>query len=216
MCDIHQTINTDFIKAARSLNITPATFIYASFAILLSQSLAQTTVTFLILCSNRDISVDGIERMYGPSFNGVPISVGLGSDRTIRELCAKLQQDSVYVSKFSQHLVESAGKTGDITPPPFDSMVNILLQPPIEAKEEDTEDRDQSYTLFKKVKERSVHSGVNKLILREEPRNTFTLYLESAMEETKAHAFLKQLLFLIEEISRDGNTRIGELRQQAD
>ncbi|KAF6826568.1 nonribosomal peptide synthase (Bacitracin synthase 3) [Colletotrichum plurivorum] len=114
-------------ERASSVGFTLGTVIYAAWAILLSRQLGTEDVTFATTISGREVPVDGIHAIDGPTMTTVPQRVKVGPETTLGELAQNTVLGFARLLRHSQAGMLGALRASKLSPQAIDTFVNILV-----------------------------------------------------------------------------------------
>lgn len=105
-----------FFRDAKSTTTT-STIIRAAWAILISAySGSHADVVFGSAVTGRSVPIDGVLTLIGPTLATVPVRVVLDPKQPVRDLLAKLQQQSVAMLEFEQYGLQNIRKSASAAP----------------------------------------------------------------------------------------------------
>ncbi|KAF6815312.1 bacitracin synthase 3 [Colletotrichum sojae] len=114
-------------ERASSVGFTLGTVIYAAWAILLSRQLGSEDVTFATTISGREVPVDGIHAIDGPTMTTVPQRVKVSPETRLGELAQNTVLGFARLLRHSQAGMLGALRASKLSPKAIDTLVNILV-----------------------------------------------------------------------------------------
>jgi aryl carrier-like protein len=108
-------------------SVTFGALVYAAWALILATHTASNDVTFATTLSGRDVAVDNVHSMNGPTLTTVPQRVMIDYAKTSLEFVRAIQDRLWEMNRFSQfgmrNALRAAGHSGRL----FDTLVNLLV-----------------------------------------------------------------------------------------
>ena len=191
-------------KIATSYKITSSTLIYGAWALVLSQHTSSSDVTFAVVISGREIPIENIDLLDGPTITVVPRRFNMTKGATLAETLKSAHQESWDILKYSQYGLRKALKAGNCAADVFDTMVNILPAKP------DSKYGQQTSNLFKPFGEKPRWQTEFTTLQVEVNTSSVTLEITSSMEETRLNFILGQLGEVLETMGKQPERLVGE------
>ncbi|OCL10985.1 acetyl-CoA synthetase-like protein, partial [Glonium stellatum] len=189
-------------QSASAKGLTVASIGYTAWALVLARLTGQRSVTFGTDVASRDSPVAGVERIDGPVFALTPQIVSMKASQTIQELAATVSHNQWDLMAHAQW------RTRDMLlarkPPPFNTMVNVLVS------QRDEDEEDFGNRLFKSLPETGVREMSNTTLLLSEKDGETQFDLVSKLEKEKAEEILEWVGEAVGKILEEGNVKVGE------
>ncbi len=96
-------------QTAREWNVTPSVVFQTAWSALLSRHAETDDTVFGLVCSGRDLPLDGIESIMGLCIQTLPIRARMDKIKSPKELAAQLQHDRIGLEKRAQISAMPAG-----------------------------------------------------------------------------------------------------------
>ncbi|KAK5998071.1 Nonribosomal peptide synthase sidE [Cladobotryum mycophilum] len=126
---VSHTLSVDLRSAAAALQAPSSAIFYAAWAFVLSTHTASKSVTMATAISGRELPLEGIEALDGPTLAMVPQSVLINPENTLLELVRSVNGNLWNIIKHSQFGIRKAlAAGGHQNTTLFDTMVNILVR----------------------------------------------------------------------------------------
>ncbi|KAJ6141375.1 hypothetical protein N7470_009765 [Penicillium chermesinum] len=139
-----RTLPVQLKSAAAALQVPSSAIIYAAWALVLSSHVASHVVTFATAISGRELPLEGIETLNGPTLAMVPQTVILKPDGSLNDVVQSVNANLWDIIKHSQVGLRGAlSAAGHANTTILDTMVNILVNP--QGKNELTSEVFQAY-----------------------------------------------------------------------
>ncbi|KAM7211069.1 hypothetical protein V8F06_013547 [Rhypophila decipiens] len=122
-------------SADRSTGITVATILKAAWAILVSRVSDSPDVVYGVTQFGRDLELDDIETINGPTITTVPVRITVDGKATVREFLKRVQSQAIDMIPFSHTGLQNIKKISDATRGACEFQ-NLLVIQPAEEEEE--------------------------------------------------------------------------------
>jgi non-ribosomal peptide synthetase component F len=190
---------------AARLNVTASTVYNMAWALVVSKHLDTLDVTFANTISGRDVFVDGIDRLDGPTLTVVPRRFKFDPLSTLEESLSKAHRESAQVLKHSQYGLRNALKAASQTSTSalFDTLVNIL--PPISTR------ASTSDSVFRRHGEKPIWQTEYTTVEIQKIGDDTSYTLSTDMEDIRAEFILDQVIETISKIGREPRSTIKAL-----
>ena len=124
---VEKTLPVNITEKARSLGLTTGTLVYAAWGLVLSRHTGNADVSFATTISGREISIDDIDKLDGPTLATVPQRISINQEETLRELCKTVHTGFFQMVRFSQFGMRNALASNQLKTNYIDTMVNVLI-----------------------------------------------------------------------------------------
>lgn len=108
-------------------SVTFGSLVYGAWAIVLSAHVGSDDVTFATTLSGRDIPVNGVELMNGPTLTTVPQRVRILRNVSTSKYISEVNDDLWSMIAHSQYGMREALRISNQTPHLFNTLVNIVM-----------------------------------------------------------------------------------------
>ena len=189
-------------QLAAAKGLTVASVGYTAWALILARLTGQCSVTFGTDVASRDSPVAGVERIDGPVFALTPQIISMKASQTIHEVAAAVSHNQWDLMAHAQW--RTRDMLASRKPPPFNTMVNVLVS----QSEEDEE--DVAKMLFKSLPEIDVREMSNTTLLLSEEEGQMEFHLVSKLEKEKAEEILEWVGQAVDKVLGEGNEKVGE------
>ncbi|KAK3307740.1 uncharacterized protein B0T15DRAFT_572053 [Chaetomium strumarium] len=125
---VDTVLDGDIQATAASRNISLGPLIYAAWAVVLSRRARQEDVVFGATLSGRDVPVQGILDMAGPTIATVPLRVRLGEEMSLLDLTRAIQDDVWDIAPKAQFGLRNITREAKLRPGHYDTLVNVLIK----------------------------------------------------------------------------------------
>ncbi|KAH8797764.1 hypothetical protein F5884DRAFT_814753 [Xylogone sp. PMI_703] len=126
---VSQVLPVNLRSAAAVLQVPSSAILYAAWALVLSTHTTSKLVTMATAISGRELALDGIEALDGPTLAMVPQAVIIEPEQTLLELVSSVNANFWNITKYSQYGIRRAlAAAGHQNITLFDTMVNILVR----------------------------------------------------------------------------------------
>ncbi|KAJ5093145.1 AMP-dependent synthetase/ligase [Penicillium angulare] len=183
-------------SAAAALQVPSSAIIYAAWALVLSSHTASPVVTFATAISGRELPLEGIETVNGPTLAMVPQTVTLGPDASLNDIVQSVNANLWDIIKHSQVGLRGAFSAAGHSNSTFlDTMVNILVKP--QGKNELTSEVFQAYGSRGAWRTEYITLNI------EESREGLDIALTGPVEECRLEFVLNQFCQAVTKISEN-------------
>ncbi|KAJ5689313.1 hypothetical protein N7462_003705 [Penicillium macrosclerotiorum] len=121
-------INHDLSSFAAMNKVSVGSLIYAAWAIVLSLHTFQQDLVFGITLSGRDVPVEGILEISGPTITTVPFRVQVDPDISVVELAKRMQEDMWNISSRAHYGLRNILRASGQKTTLYDTVVNVLTR----------------------------------------------------------------------------------------
>lgn len=125
---VYSNIDEDLQSFASDNKVSLGSLIYAAWAVVFGRHISKDKIAFGITLSGRDLPVQGVTRISGPTVATVPLSVNVDAKSTLVDLAKSIQKDVWEISPrahFGLRNVLRASKHRTLV---FDTIVNVLVR----------------------------------------------------------------------------------------
>ncbi|KAK4174353.1 putative linear gramicidin synthetase [Triangularia setosa] len=137
---VETVIAQDVQATAASHKVSIGSLIYAAWTVVLSMHLVKNDILFGVTLSGRDMPVEGILDMAGPTIATVPFRVQVDTEMSLLNLARTIQDDIWDISPKAQFGLRNILKEASLSPTHYDTLVNVLIKDDTEAAESWRED----------------------------------------------------------------------------
>lgn len=125
---VEAVLAQDVQHIAASHNVSIGSLIYAVWAVVLSMHSGRNDVLFGATLSGRDVPVQGITDMAGPTIATVPFRVQLDTETSLLDLARAIQDEIWEVAPKAQFGLRNIVKEANLTAKHYDTLVNVLIK----------------------------------------------------------------------------------------
>ncbi|KAH6661595.1 hypothetical protein B0J14DRAFT_690385 [Halenospora varia] len=118
-----------FSRKPRS-EITTPTILEAAWALVTSQYVGDTNITFGLLLSGRNASIPGVAGMTGPTIATVPVQVRVDHDLSLENFLQKIQNQTTEMMPFEQTGLQNIRRLNAATEAACDFQTQLVIQSP--------------------------------------------------------------------------------------
>ena len=97
------------------INITASNFVKVAWSVVVGQYTDSEDVLFGITKTGRQVDLEGIEHMIGPTIATIPIRIQLDSNETVKQLLSRVQNDGLYYAEHEQYGLRNIRKLNSDT-----------------------------------------------------------------------------------------------------
>jgi amino acid adenylation domain-containing protein len=123
-----KTLSID-IKSNRSKDVTIATILRATWTFLVSRYSESDDITFGATLTGRNVAVEGIADMVGPTLTTVPVRVRIDNQKTVAEFLQAIQQQATEMISFEHNGLQNIKKLGNSYHEACDFRNLLVIQP---------------------------------------------------------------------------------------
>ena len=197
-------IQVHYKPMIKALGVTLGAFVYTAWAILLARHTGHNDVVFATTIAGRDVPIDHINLLDGPTMSVVPQAISLDPRSSIARAVQATHDSFWDVLKHSQYgmrdsLIASNQQDRQL----FDTLVNILVQ-------EDGGERfsDRIFQVYgPKPRWQTEWTSLDV----EEEKDGCLFRISSKMSEQRADFILEQLSTILDSMVNDYNASIGSI-----
>jgi non-ribosomal peptide synthetase component F/aryl carrier-like protein len=201
---IKRSSNSPLDQISATCGVTSSTILNFAWAVILSRHLDSNDVTLANTLSGREIFVEGVDRLDGPTLTVIPRRFQLDPSMTLQNLMSTAHHESFQVLKHSQFGMRNALKAAGQSAGLFDTMINIL--PPSNSRGQQV-----SAEVFKRLGEKPTWQTEYTTLEIELERSQTHFTLTTSMEEKRAEFILDQLVQFISNIAHDPSATLKSL-----
>jgi non-ribosomal peptide synthetase component F len=125
---VRTQVNHNLPSFAAVNKVSVGSLIYAAWAVVLSLHTFQQDLVFGVTLSGRDVPVEGILKISGPTITTVPFRVQVDSEATVVELAKKIQDGMWDVSTRAQYGLRNILRASGQKTALYDTVVNVLVR----------------------------------------------------------------------------------------
>ncbi|EAQ82934.1 hypothetical protein CHGG_10752 [Chaetomium globosum CBS 148.51] len=118
----------DVQHIAASHNVSIGSLIYAVWGVVLSMHTGRNDILFGATLSGRDVPVQGITDMAGPTIATVPFRIQLDTETSLLDLARTIQDEIWAVAPKAQFGLRNIVKEANLTAKHYDTLVNVLIK----------------------------------------------------------------------------------------
>ncbi|EEH46738.2 uncharacterized protein PADG_02836 [Paracoccidioides brasiliensis Pb18] len=134
-------LSTPIHSASRALGVSVGSMLYASWALVLSHILGNAEVIFGITLFGRDVPIQNVLLMPGPTVMQVPLRIQISMSSTINKIAKDIHHQLQIISDHAHYGLRNILLAADRPSSFFDTSVNFLVKPP-------SSDADDTFTFI--------------------------------------------------------------------
>ena len=200
--DGYRFVHFDVGSTMSAMGVTSGAIIYTAWALILARHTGHDEATFATAISGRELALDGMEALDGPTLTLVPQKIDLNPKRQLRDVVQAAHHAFWDILRYSQHGMRRALSASNLQGDQIlDTMVNILVKD----KRADglTKEVFQPYG-----PKPSWQTEWATLDVEEHPHG-FQFHLVAAMPERRVCFILDELTEILNVISKSPDALIG-------
>lgn len=125
---VRALVNPNLLGFAAENKVSVGALIYAAWAVVLSLHTIQQDLIFGVTLSGRDVPVEGILKISGPTVTTVPFRVQIDADTSAVDLARKIQEDMWEISPKAQYGLRNILRAAGPKTALYDTVVNVLVR----------------------------------------------------------------------------------------
>ncbi|KAK0660103.1 hypothetical protein QBC41DRAFT_43565 [Cercophora samala] len=122
------TVAQDVQATAAAHKVSIGSLIYAAWAVVLSMQSAKNDILFGVTLSGRDMPVEGILDIPGPTIATVPFRVQLDAEISLLDLARAIQDDVWDMAPKAQFGLRNILREANLSSDHYDTLVNVLIK----------------------------------------------------------------------------------------
>ncbi|KKZ65561.1 hypothetical protein EMCG_08634 [[Emmonsia] crescens] len=194
------SLTTPVHSTSKAIGVSVGSILYASWALVLSHILGNSEVIFGITLFGRDVPIQDILLMKGPTIVQVPLRVKISKSSTISKIAKDIHRQIQSIADHAHYGLRNilliAGQPASC----FDTSVNFLVKPP-------SSDADDTFTFVSE--EQPGFTEYMKLEARDPDLRSISL--SSTLDPAFARRILSGLSSLFDAFSFDAQALVGDL-----
>lgn len=197
----------DISEFTSTTGFSVGVLLYLTWAIVLAKHTGNLDVTFAITLSGRDVPVQGVQQLNGPTLTTVPLRVRLEEEIGIVQGLSHVQGALWDLAEHSQHGLRRSLRAGGHSSDLFDTLVNFLVVNQGGRFTEET-------PLLQPYGEKPIwQTGYTGLELQEDPGKPghFVVGLSGTLDPSRTEFLVREVVLTMEEILQGSTKRIGDM-----
>ena len=195
-------ISADLRLLTSRASISIGALIYATWAVILWRHTGSLDVTFAITLSGRDVPIQDVQNLNGPTLVTVPMRIHVDPSKSLLDFARQVQVELWNIAEFSQYGMRNALLASGHKASMFDTMVNFLIRPP-----QSNED-----SVLQPFGERPIwDTGLNSLELEETAPGEFELRFSGQLEPMRTMFIASQAANILDELVSQNATSIEDI-----
>jgi amino acid adenylation domain-containing protein len=197
----------DIREFTSSTGFSIGVLLYLTWAIVLAKHTGNLDVTFAITLSGRDVPVQGVQQLNGPTLTTVPLRVRFEDGMDIAQGLSHVQGALWDLAKHAQHGLRRSLRAGGHSSDLFDTLVNFLVV------NQDGRLADKTPLLQPYGDKPIWQTGYTGLELQEDSAapGHFVVGLSGTLDPTRTEFLVQEVASIMEGILEDSTKRIADM-----